>query len=232
MANKKETKTTKTPVEKKTTTKKTTVKKPVKKTTEKKVVTKIEVKKDELKKTEIKKVEKVSFKDKLKKFFNSPQPLFIVFIIMILGLLFYNIQYSKHDTIYVGHYTGDNGSIGAIHVFTNHKINVFYATSAQYEGEDKKLYGYQIGYYYEDGEELTPFAIRSGMMDTPVSIKQIITENSYFNISELATNKVKFTENAMQNMDKLHFIVYGATQKDSDVVDYVVDFPIEFDQIV
>lgn len=232
MANKKETKTTKKPVEKKTTVKKTTVKKPVKKTAEKTISTKVEVKKEDIKKVEIKKVEKVSFKDKLKKFFNSPQPLFIVFIIIILGLLFYNVQYSKHDTIYIGQYTGDNGSIGTIHIFTNHKINMFYATAASYTGEDKQLYGYDIGYYYEEGEELVPFAVRSGKMDTAVSIKQIIAENSYFNISELTSSKSRFTENAMKKLDKLHFVVYGATQKDSDLVDYVVDFPIEFDHIV
>lgn len=233
MANKKETKTTKEPVVKKSTVKKTAVKKPVKKVTETKVITKIEVKKDELKKTEIvSKKEKISLKDKLKNFFNSPQPLFVVFIFIILGLLFYNIQYSKHDTIYVGHYTGDNGTVGAIHCFTNHKINVFYATTATYDGEDKKLYAYEIGYYYEDGEDLKPFVIRSGKMDTGVSVKQIINENSYFNISELATSKVKFTEDAMQKMDKLHFVVYGATKKDSDVVDFVIDYPIEFDHIV
>ena len=218
MANKKETKTTKKPVEKKTTTKKTTVKK-----VEKKV---------EIKPVEIKKIEKVSFKDRLKKFFNSPQPLIVILAIMVVGLLIYNIQYSKHDTIYVGHYEGDQGTVGTVHCFTNHKINVFYATTATYEGEDKKLYGYQIGYYYEDGEELKPFLIRTGMMDTAVPVKKIISENSYFNISELSTSKTKFTEEAMEHMDKLHFIVYGATQKDSDVVDFVIDYPIQFDHVV
>ena len=219
MANKKETKTTKKPVEKKT----------VKKTIVKKAVV---VKEAPTKKEVVAVKTKPSFMDKVKKFFNSPQPIIIVLAIMVIGLLIYNIQYSKHDTIYVGHYIGENGSVGTVHCFTNHKINVFYATTATYDGEDQKLYGYQIGYFYEDGEELHPFVIRSGMMDTAVPVKQIIAENSYFSISELSTSKSKFTEEAMQHMDKLHFVVYGATQKDSDVVDYVIDYPIEFDHIV
>ena len=217
MANKKETKTTKKPVEKKTTTKKTTVKK-----VEKKV---------EIKPVEIKKIEKVSFKDRLKKFFNSPQPLIVILAIMVVGLLIYNIQYSKHDTIYVGHYEGDQGTVGTVHCFTNHKINVFYATTATYEGEDKKLYGYQIGYYYEDGEKIAD-DIQSEILSYLDKLQAIISENSYFNISELSTSKIKFTEEAMKHMDKLHFIVYGATQKDSDVVDFVIDYPIQFDHVV
>jgi hypothetical protein len=141
MASKKETNTTKKTVAKKTTVKKTTTKK-------------VEPKKVEEKKVEVKKEVKTNgFVAKLKKFFNSPQPLIVVLALMVVALLIYNVNYSKHDTIYVGHYLQDNGSIGTIHYFTNHKINVFYATPAVYEGDDVELYGYEIGYYYEfDGK--------------------------------------------------------------------------------
>ena len=126
MANKKETKTTKKPVEKKTTVKK-------------KVTKKVETKKEEVK-VEVKKESKLTkIKDKLKRFFNSSQPLIVVLALMVVALLIYNINYSKHDTVYIGHYLQDNGSIGTIHYFTNHKINLFYATPASFEGDDAIL---------------------------------------------------------------------------------------------
>ena len=230
MATKKET-TTKKPVEKKTVAKKPAAKK----TTTKKVVKKIDVKKDEVKKTEIKKEKvKVSLKERLKRFFNSPQPLFVMFTLIIIGLLLYIVQYSKHDTIMTGSYMQDNGSISTIHVFTNHKINVFYATTAQYTGEDQKIYSYNIGYYYEtgNGDELKPFLVRSGQSDTAISLKDVITKSSAFNISELASSQSYFKEDVMNNLDKLHFVVYASTLKDSDEVNYVVDFKIEVDKIL
>ncbi len=222
MANKKETKTT----TKKPATKKTTVKKTVAK--------KVEVKPVEEKKVEVKKESKLkAIGARLKRFFNSPQPLIVVLALMVVALLIYNVNYSKHDSIYVGHYLQDNGSIGTIHCFTNHKINVFYATPASYEGEDVGLYAYEIGYYYEYEGKLKPFVIRTGIQEDKVSVKKIISDNSYFNISELSVNKSYFTDEVMDNLDKLHFIVYGATTNDSShKIDYVIDFPIEFDQIV
>ena len=224
MATKKEVKTTKKTVA----PKKTTVKKPAKK-----VETKIEVKKETKVDTKIKKEKvKVPFKERVKRFFNSPQPLFVVFILIIVGLLMYIVQYSKHDTIMTGSYIGDQGSIGAIHCFTNHKINVFYATPATYSAEDKKIYGYNIGYYYESGEELKPFLVRSGQSDTALSLKEVVTKYSSWNISELAGSNSYFKEEVMNNLDKLHFVVYAATKKDSKEVDYVVDFKVEVDKIV
>lgn len=230
MATKKEEKTTKKTVapKKTTATKKTTVKKPAKK-----VETKIEVKKEVKVDTKVKKEKvKVSFKERIKKFFNSPQPLFVVFTLIIIGLLMYIVQYTKHDTIMTGSYIGEQGSIGAIHCFTNHKINVFYATPVTYTGEDKKIYGYDMGYYYESGEELKPFLVRSGQSDTALSIKDVVTKNSSFNISELASSNSYFTEEVMNNLDKLHFIVYAATTKGSTAVDYIVDFKVDVDKIV
>ena len=120
---------------------KTTPKKTVKKTTAKKVETKLEVKKDIKVDTKVNKEKvKVPFKERVKRFFNSPQPLFVVFILIIVGLLMYIVQYSKHDAIMTGSYQAEDGSIGAIHVFTNHKMNVFYATPATYTGADTKEY--------------------------------------------------------------------------------------------
>ena len=224
MATKKETKTTKKTVA----PKKTTVKKPTKK-----VETKVEVKKDIKVDTKVKKEKvRVPFKERAKKFFNSPQPLFVVFTLIIVGLLMYIVQYSKHDTIMTASYIGEEGSIGAIHCFTNHKINVFYATPATYTGEDKKIYGYDIGYYYESGDELKAFLVRSGQSDTALSLKEVVTKNSSWNISELATSKAYFTEEVMNNLDKLHFVVYASTKKDSTLVDYTVDFKVDVDKIV
>ena len=68
--------------------KKTTVKKPAKK-----VETKIEVKKETKVDTKVKKEKvKVPFKERVKRFFNSPQPLIVILAIMVVGLLIYNIQ--------------------------------------------------------------------------------------------------------------------------------------------
>ncbi len=218
MTTKKETKTTKkTTVKKAPSTKKTTIKTPVEVKEEVKVVEK--------------KV-KTPLKERVKKFFNSPQPLFVVFILIIVALLMYIVQYSKHDIIMTGSYTGNDGSIGAIHCFSNHKLNVFFATSASYTGEDKKIYGYNIGYYYESGDELKPFLVRTGKSDTALSIKQVVQETSTWNVSELSTSNAYFTDEVLNNLDKLHFVVYAATQKDSDVVDYVVDFKVEVDKIM
>ena len=224
MATKKETKTTK----------KTTTKKPVvKKAAEKKIVKKIDIKKDELKKTEIKKEKvKVPLKERTKRFFNSPQPLFVMFTLIIIGLLIYIVQYTKHDTIMTASYTGEQGNISTIHVFANHKLNVFYATPAQYTGEDKKIYGYDIGYYYESGDKLKPFLVRSGKSDEALSLKKVVSDTSSWNISELSRTHSYFNEDILNNLNKLHFVVYASTTKGSDQVDYVLDFDIEVDKIM
>ena len=170
---------------------------------------------------------KVFFKNvwgKIKLFFNHPAPLVIALIILNFISLLYITSYEDNNQIYVGS-INKGVSVGSIHFFTNNDINYFYASSATYLQEDKDVYTYEIGYYVKKGNELIPFATRSGKLEKASSLGSIVNELSGWEIVEAYNAQSLFKPEIVPHMDKLYFVINASTQKDSTKAD--VHFEIE-----
>ncbi len=202
--------------------KKTTTKKNTTKTTKSKQEPIVEVAKKESK---IKKIGR-----KLKTFFNDPRPIIIVLLILVLLFNIAFANYKKKYKVYQGFYTSDTINIRSIHAYIHPKVSTFYSSGAVYSGEAKKVYQYQIGFYYETGDGYNFIKESSDSLDTAIDLADIINRTSYFDYSEseVAENLV-FTREAKENIGKLHFIVQASTTKDTDDgFDIQIDCPIDF----
>ncbi len=207
-------------------TKKKTTKKNIKKTTTKTTKVKQETKVEEVKQeSRIKKIGK-----KIKNFFNDPRPIIIVLLVLVCLFIVAFANYKKKYKVYQGFYTSDIINIRAIHAYIHPKVSSFYSSGAVYTGEAKKVYQYQIGYYYEVKNEYRFLKESKDQLDNPIDLADIINRTSYIDYSEsqIAENLV-FTRDAKENLGKLHFVVFASTTKDkNDDYDVKIDCPIDF----
>jgi hypothetical protein len=208
---------------KKKTTKKTTTKKTTKKISE--PVVKVEVVKEKGFKTKLK-----DFSKKAKSFLNDPRPIIIVLLVLVLAFIIAFANYKNKYKVYVGSFKSDEIVINTVHVYLHPSINTFYSGGATYTGEAKKVYQYQIGYYYEAKDGFNYIKDASEELSNPIDLGDIISKTSYFNYSEFRnTSSLIFTREAKANMGKLHFIVQASTTKETnDGYDIKIDCPIDF----
>ena len=125
-----------------------------------------------------------------------------------------------------------------IHYFANNDMNYFYASNAAYLGSDEKVYSFQVGYYAVDAKgEYHELATRSQKLDKATSIRDVVTENSGWSISELAnpklTNGKKFFDNdVLNNLDNLHFVILASTDKEKpNDPDITIDYKISLTKL-
>ncbi|MCR5483568.1 MAG: hypothetical protein K6E99_04110 [Bacilli bacterium] len=202
--------------------KKKTAKKNVKNTIKAKQETKVEAVKKESK------LKKIG--GKIKAFFNDPRPIIIVLIILVCLLNIGFANYKSNYRVYQGFYASDEINIRSIHAYIHPKVSTFYSSGAVYTGEEKKVYQYRIGYYYESGDSYNFLKESTEDLDTPIDLADIISKTSYFDYSEsqIAENLV-FTRDARKNIGKLHFMVFASTTKETtDEYDIAIDCPIDF----
>lgn len=158
---------------------------------------------------------------KVKRALNNPLPMLIVLTIIIVVLLIYIITSNHESKIYVGEINKEDVNVVNVHYFANNEMNYFYASNATYLGEDKKIYYFQIGYYAVDPNgTLYELATRSGKLEKPTSLKDVVSEQSGWNIAELAnpnlTNGKKFFDNdVLRNLENLHFVILASTDKEN-----------------
>lgn len=206
---------------KKTTAKKSNNKKIVKKDTKKIEEIKEEVKKENKFISLLKLVG-----SKLKIFFNHPAPLIIVLIVLNFISLLYITRYEDDNQIYVGSIS-KVVSVGSIHFFTNNDINYFYASTGSFIGEDVEVYNYELGYYVKKGNELIPFATRSGSIDTPTYVSTLVKEFSGWEIVEAYNAEYFFKPEIVPNMGNLYFVINASTKKDSTSADVHYEIPVD-----
>ena len=110
-------------------------------------------------------------------------------IICVLFIIAFSNYKSKYK-VYDGNVETDSISIRAVHVYIHPRMNVFFSSGATYTGEEKKVYQYQIGYYYKVGDTYYPIKESYDYsLETPVDLKDIISKTSYFNYSEFNSGK-------------------------------------------
>ena len=205
--------------------KKKSIKKTVKKNTVK------NTKKEEAKVEVVKKETKINnIGNKIKAILNDPRPIIIVLIVLVCLFIVSFANYKTKYKVYQGYYVSDTINIRAIHAYIHPKVSSFYSSGAVYTGEAKKVYQYQIGYYYETKNGFNFLKESTEELEKPVDLADIINRTSYFDYSEsqVAENLV-FTREAKANIGKLHFIVLASTTKETDDdFDIKIDCPIDF----
>ena len=202
--------------------------------TKKKNTTKKNNIKEKKKETKVEKVKKDSkiklICKKIKAFLNDPRPIIIVLLILVCLFIVAFANYKNKYRVYQGFYTSDTINIRTVHAYIHPKVSSFYSSGAVYTGDAKKVYQYQIGYYYESKDGLKFLKESTDNLETAVDLGDIINRTSYFDYSESqVAEHLVFTREAKANMGKLHFIVQASTTKETDDdFDIKIDCPIEF----
>jgi len=187
-------------------------------------------KKKNKEKKNLKIIEKLK-NSKVATFLNDPKPIIIVLMIICVLFIIAFANYKSKYKVYNGNLESENVYIRAVHIFIHPKMNVFYSSGATYTGEDKKVYQYRIGYYYKSGDTYYPIKESyDNSLKTPIDLKDIVSKTSYFNYSELKSEKSTiFTQRALKNIGDLHFIISASTTESSeDDFDILIDSPINF----
>ena len=223
---------------KKGTTKKSTTKKTPKNTVKVvKETVKVDVKKE--KKNNILKTIgsklKVVGKFIYDKILNNSKLIILALIVLVLTFIIAFSNYKSKYKILVGDVITQDVGIRLIQIDMNPKVNTFMATTATYLGEDKQVYDYVIGYFYQVGDEMKPLTYAKKSVTEGASLAELVAANSYKSIIEFAGNKsnksnVKvFTNESKSHLDKLHFIIKASTNKNNKgEYDINIDCPIKF----
>ena len=163
---------------------------------------------------------------------NNTFPMVIVLSIVCVILLGYIYTHKNDNAINIGSLGTENVTIQNIHYFKNDKMNYFYATPATFNGEDKNIYSFTIGYYVEDSKgELIPFLTRNNKFDKSTSLKDVVLEMTSWNIIELNANENYFNKEVNPYLHKLHFVITASTTKDGKN-DITIDEKIDFKKML
>lgn len=194
---------------------------------------KVEEKKEVIKVDEKKKVTKEKkATSKLKEFFNKPTPIIVALVIICVVQLYFLITFKSMNGIYTGELNKEDVQIVNVHMFTNNDMNYFYASPAMYLGEDKQIYNFEMGYYVElSSGEMKSFATRSRSLNSASSLKEIVEEMSAWNFFETSLQDYFFSEEVLDNLDSMHFIIKASTKANSTDADVYIDYPIELNRI-
>lgn len=178
--------------------------------------------------------EKVSTKVKLalKNFFNNPVPLIIVLIALNFFLLLYISRYNDKNKIFVGLVDEEDVAVVNVHYFTNGDMNYFHASNAQYLDSDQNIYAYEIGYYVKNSnDEFVALAVRSGKLDAETSLVKIVSEMSGWSFAEPDQADRFFSDEVLNNLDKLYFRILASTEEGSTKSDVYVEHEVEVTKV-
>lgn len=169
----------------------------------------------EVKETE----EKSKFLIFLKKFFNSWQPLLIVLILVIAGLLMF-INHLMHATkTYM--FNGTNDYIRILNgvAVINDSLAIFEGSDIDYIYEkDIMVTKYKIGYYVKVNDKLSPISIISGEDEDTLSLSKLLQGGTSFNVIESVSNDHYFSkENIKALNDGLYFVIEFTPKKGDEV---------------
>lgn len=163
--------------------------------------------------------EENKFTKKLKKFFNSWQPLLIVLIIIIVGLLIF-INHLMHATkTYM--FNGVNDYVRILNGVTviDDSLAIFEGSDVDYIYEkDIMVTKYQIGYYVKVNGNLTPISVISGEDEETLSLSKLLEGSTSFNIIESISNEHYFKKENVKALDDGLYFVLEFTPKKGDAV--------------
>jgi len=206
-------------------------KEPVKKKAPKKTVSKKIVKKKPVE-LEIIKVEKpLNLNEKkaeqketpkAKVFFNNLLPLLVFSLftsILAIGVAIY-FSRSSHAFIFSGF--NDFISVDSGLISTNPRFNAFEGNNVNYiNQEDIMVTKYEMGYYVKVNDFTTPVVLVNGVLNTPMSLKDIVNSTAEFDFIEPANSKEGFLDNEAIELiqdNNFYFFINYDTSKENQVV--------------
>ena len=175
------------------------------------------------KKVDNKEVEETKEKSKflifLKKFFNSWQPLIIVLILVIAGLLMF-INHLMHATkTYM--FNGTNDYIRILNgvAVINDSLAIFEGSDVDYIYEkDIMVTKYKIGYYVKVNDKLSPISVISGEDEEALSLSKLLQGGTSFNVIESVSNEHYFSKENIKALNEGLYFVIEFTPKKGDEV--------------
>lgn len=177
----------------------------------------MEKKKLDNKEKEVKKENK--FLNFLKKFFNSWQPLLVILILVIAGLLMF-INHLMHATkTYM--FNGSNDYVRILNGVTviNDSLAIFEGSDVDFIYEkDIMVTKYKIGYYVKVDGKLSPISVISGEDEETLSLTKLLEGGTSFNVIESVSNEHYFSkENVDALKDGLYFVIEFTPKKGDEV---------------
>jgi len=91
--------------------------------------------------------------NKIKDILNNPKSIIIFLTIMLAISIFVIYRVSNSSKIYISSIKDENISISTIHAFINNDMHMFYSTPANYNKDDYKIYGIEVGYYIKNNNK-------------------------------------------------------------------------------
>ena len=155
----------------------------------------------------------------LKNFFNSWQPLLIVLILVIVGLLIF-INHLMHATkTYM--FNGTNDYVRILNGVTviNDSLAIFEGSDVDFIYEkDIMVTKYKIGYYVKVNGNLSPISVISGEDEDTLSLSKLLEGGTSFNVIESVSNEHYFSkENINALKDGLYFVIEFTPKKGDEV---------------
>lgn len=206
------------------------------KKTKKKIDVEKEEKNIEVEETVPKKKKKKKRKEQeqktVMKFLNKPLPIIIALVALCIIQLFFLMNINSKNAIYNGELNKNDVQIVNVHIFTNNDMNYFYAAPAAYLGDDKKIYNFEMGYYIKmEDDKYLPFATRARELENASSLKEIVEEMSGWNFFETSIQDYYFSDEVLNNLDKVYFMIKASTKSGSTDADVLIQYPIDLNKI-
>lgn len=155
----------------------------------------------------------------LKKFFNSWQPILIVLILVIGGLLLF-INHLMHATkTYM--FNGVNDYVRILNgvAVIDDSLAIFEGSDVDYIYEkDIMVTKYNIGYYVKVNGNYTPISVVSGDDEDSLSLSKILEGGTTFNVIESVSNEHYFSKENVEALDEGLYFIMEFTPKKGDAV--------------
>lgn len=155
----------------------------------------------------------------LKKFFNSWQPILIVLILVIGGLLLF-INHLMHATkTYM--FNGVNDYVRILNgvAVIDDSLAIFEGSDVDYIYEkDIMVTKYNIGYYVKVNGNYTPISVVSGDDEDSLSLSKILEGGTTFNVIESVSNEHYFSKENVEALDDGLYFIMEFTPKKGDAV--------------
>lgn len=170
--------------------------------------------------------------NKVKEFFNKPSILIIALIILDLVMIYNYNALKNSNKIYTANVEEKEILIPSIHIFLNNDMNYFYASKAEFAGENKDIYSYDIGYYVKDDKNKdVSFASRKGKLEKKAELKEVVNDMSGWDFGENKASDYFFKDDVVNNLDKLHFVIKACSKKECKTPDINYTYKVDLKKI-
>lgn len=162
---------------------------------------------------------KLSFKDVIKKIFNSVHTILIGLIILIALLIIFTYHLMSVNKTFL--FNGQSEYVSILNgvITLNYDVNVFVGSDISFiYDEDITVTEYRIGYFVPRGLDVIPFVVIEGADEEGFSLRAILQSGSIFNAFEPSRNRAFFTPDIVSRLDQGLYFIIEATTIDGDQI--------------